>query len=90
MLQGKYPVDILDNFEELTGIRPDGKEIAELYDMQQSGAIAFGDYNKPIENDNLMKIALLCFPISRHTYLISLFIERLWIFLYFPEAFQPI
>lgn len=36
-----------------------GKELAELYDMQQSGAIAFGDYNKPIENDNLMKIALL-------------------------------
>tara|TARA_B110000046_G_scaffold181127_1_gene212815 strand:+ start:5684 stop:6940 length:1257 start_codon:yes stop_codon:yes gene_type:complete len=36
-----------------------GIEIAELYDMQQSGAIAFGDYNKPIENDNLMKIALL-------------------------------
>jgi dihydroorotase len=33
--------------------------MAELYDMQQSGAIAFGDYNKPIENDNLMKIALL-------------------------------
>lgn len=36
-----------------------GIEMAELYDMQQSGAIAFGDYNKPIENDNLMKIALL-------------------------------
>ena len=36
-----------------------GIDIAELYDMQQSGAIAFGDYNKPIENDNLMKIALL-------------------------------
>jgi dihydroorotase len=36
-----------------------GIEIAELYDMEQSGAIAFGDYNKPIENDNLMKIALL-------------------------------
>ena len=33
--------------------------MAELYDMQQSGAIAFGDYNKPIENDNLMKVALL-------------------------------
>ena len=32
-----------------------GQELAELYDMQQSGAIAFGDYNKPIENDNLMK-----------------------------------
>ncbi|QTD37689.1 dihydroorotase [Polaribacter batillariae] len=36
-----------------------GIEMAELYDMQQSGAIGFGDYNKPIENDNLMKIALL-------------------------------
>ncbi|ARV05397.1 dihydroorotase [Polaribacter sp. SA4-10] len=36
-----------------------GVEMAELYDMQQSGAIAFGDYNKPIANDNLMKIALL-------------------------------
>jgi len=36
-----------------------GIEMAELYDMQQSGARAFGDYNKPIENDNLMKIALL-------------------------------
>ncbi len=36
-----------------------GLEMAELYDMQQSGAIAFGDYNKPIENDNLMKISLL-------------------------------
>jgi len=36
-----------------------GKEMAELYDMQQSGAIAFADYCKPIENDNLLKIALL-------------------------------
>ena len=36
-----------------------GVEMAELYDMQQSGAVAFGDYNKPIENDNLMKVALL-------------------------------
>ncbi|TVZ55289.1 dihydroorotase [Lutibacter sp. Hel_I_33_5] len=36
-----------------------GIDIAELFDMQQSGAIAFGDYNKPIENDNLLKIALL-------------------------------
>tara|TARA_R110000787_G_scaffold204931_5_gene315435 strand:- start:436 stop:1692 length:1257 start_codon:yes stop_codon:yes gene_type:complete len=36
-----------------------GIDMAELYDMQQSGAIAFGDYNKPIVNDNLMKIALL-------------------------------
>ena len=36
-----------------------GIEMAELYDMHQSGAIAFGDYKKPIANDNLMKIALL-------------------------------
>ena len=36
-----------------------GIEMAELYDMQQSGAIAFSDYNLPIINDNLMKIALL-------------------------------
>ena len=36
-----------------------GLDMAELYDMQQSGAIAFGDYKKPIENDNLMKVVLL-------------------------------
>lgn len=35
-----------------------GNELAELYDMQQSGAIAFGDYNKPIANANLLKVAL--------------------------------
>ena len=36
-----------------------GVDMAELYDMQQSGAIAFSDYKKPIANDNLMKISLL-------------------------------
>ncbi len=36
-----------------------GKELSEMYDMQNSGAIAFGDYNKSISNANLMKIALL-------------------------------
>lgn len=35
-----------------------GTEIAELYDMQQAGAIAFNDYKKGVENANLMKIAL--------------------------------
>lgn len=39
--------------------KSEGKEMAELYDMQQSGAIAFGDYNKPISNDNIMKVTLL-------------------------------
>jgi len=36
-----------------------GKDIAELYDMQNSGAIAFGDYNTSISNPNLLKMALL-------------------------------
>lgn len=36
----------------------DGKDLAELYDMQQAGAVAFGDYNKYLENAGLMKIAL--------------------------------
>ncbi len=36
-----------------------GNEMAELFDMHQSGAIAFGDYQKSVSNDNLMKIALL-------------------------------
>lgn len=39
--------------------KAEGNELAELYDMQNSGAIAFGDYNKPISNANLLKIALL-------------------------------
>ena len=39
--------------------KSDGIDIAELYDMQQAGAIAFGDYKKPIQNPNLLKIALL-------------------------------
>jgi len=36
-----------------------GIELAELYDMSNSGAIAFGDYKAPINNANLMKLALL-------------------------------
>lgn len=39
--------------------KADGKELSEMFDMKNSGAIAFGDYNKPIGNANLMKIALL-------------------------------
>jgi dihydroorotase len=35
-----------------------GVDLAELYDMKNAGAIAFGDYKKPIENPNLLKIAL--------------------------------
>ncbi len=36
-----------------------GIDLAELYDMQEHGAIAFGDYKKPINNPNLLKLALL-------------------------------
>ena len=46
-----YPIGALTSKSE-------GKELAELFDLQNAGAIAFGDYNKSISNDNLMKIAL--------------------------------
>jgi dihydroorotase len=32
--------------------------MAELFDMKNCGAIAFGDYNKSQDNANLLKIAL--------------------------------
>jgi len=35
-----------------------GEYLAELYDMQQAGAVAFGDYQHGIENPNMLKIAL--------------------------------
>ncbi|MGB0896670.1 MAG: dihydroorotase [Flavobacteriaceae bacterium] len=35
-----------------------GTDLAELYDMQQSGAVAFGDFQSAIENPNMLKIAL--------------------------------
>ena len=36
-----------------------GIEMAEMFDMQQAGAIAFSDYNTSTTNDNLLKVALL-------------------------------
>lgn len=36
----------------------DGNDLAELFDMKNAGAIAFGDYNKNSDNPNLLKIAL--------------------------------
>jgi dihydroorotase len=36
----------------------DGTDLAELFDMKNSGAIAFGDYGKNINNANLLKIGL--------------------------------
>lgn len=46
-----YPIGALSRNSE-------GVDLAELYDMQQAGAIAFGDYQKAIANPNLLKIAL--------------------------------
>ncbi|HLS31313.1 MAG TPA: dihydroorotase [Flavobacteriaceae bacterium] len=35
-----------------------GEDLAEMFDMKQAGAVAFGDYKKPIKDPNLLKIAL--------------------------------
>ncbi|WP_040278565.1 dihydroorotase [Psychroserpens damuponensis] len=35
-----------------------GVDLAELFDMTSAGAVAFYDYQKPITNPNLMKVAL--------------------------------
>jgi dihydroorotase len=36
----------------------EGKDMAELFDMKNAGAVAFGDYNKSLDNANLLKISL--------------------------------
>jgi dihydroorotase len=36
----------------------EGKDMTELFDMKNAGAVAFGDYNKSLDNANLLKIAL--------------------------------
>ncbi|RZM26824.1 MAG: dihydroorotase [Pedobacter sp.] len=36
----------------------EGKELAELYDMQKAGAVAFSDGNRPITDDGFMSRAL--------------------------------
>lgn len=46
-----YPIGALSKASE-------GLDMAEMFDMKNAGAIAFGDYNKSIANANLLKIAL--------------------------------
>ena len=46
-----YPIGALTKGSE-------GKDLAELFDMKNAGAIAFGDYAKSIANTNLLKIGL--------------------------------
>jgi dihydroorotase len=36
----------------------EGKDMTELFDMKNAGAVAFGDYNKNLDNSNLLKIAM--------------------------------
>lgn len=36
----------------------EGTDLAELFDMKNAGAVAFGDYNKNTDNANLLKIGL--------------------------------
>ncbi|TGD58845.1 dihydroorotase [Flavobacterium humi] len=36
----------------------DGTDLAELFDMKNAGAIAFGDYGKSLDNANLLKVSL--------------------------------
>jgi dihydroorotase len=46
-----YPLGALTNGSK-------GENLAELFDMKNAGAVAFYDYQKPIRDPNLMKIAL--------------------------------
>ncbi len=39
-------------------MKSEGTDLAELFDMKNAGAVAFGDYKKAIENANVLKIAL--------------------------------
>ncbi|MDH7912597.1 dihydroorotase [Winogradskyella sp. SYSU M77433] len=46
-----YPIGALTQASNST-------DLAELYDMNNAGAVAFYDYQKPVSNPNLMKIAM--------------------------------
>lgn len=46
-----YPIGALT-------VGSEGNDLAELFDMKNAGAIAFGDYNKALQNANIQKIAL--------------------------------
>ncbi|TBX70079.1 dihydroorotase [Flavobacterium silvisoli] len=46
-----YPIGALTKAGE-------GKDLAEMFDMKNAGAVAFGDYNKSLSNANLLKIGL--------------------------------
>ncbi|MRH99708.1 dihydroorotase [Kriegella sp. EG-1] len=39
-------------------VKSESVDLSELFDMQNSGAVGFYDYKKPVSNSNLLKIAL--------------------------------
>lgn len=39
--------------------KSEGKDLAEIFDMHQAGAISFGDYKRGVMHPNLLKLALL-------------------------------
>lgn len=39
-------------------VKSEGEVLAELFDMKNSGAVAYNDFKHPIKNSNLLKIAL--------------------------------
>ena len=64
--ENKAAVNFIKSKEDMVDLYPIGgltinalgADLCELYDMSSAGAIAFGDYKKPIEDPNLLKLAL--------------------------------
>lgn len=54
---GKAEITELHPLGSLT-IKGEGKELAELFDMKNAGAVGFYDFKHPVMNANLLKIAL--------------------------------
>jgi dihydroorotase len=54
---GQGQVTALHPLGTLT-VKAEGKDLAELYNMQNAGAVGFYDFKHPLENANLLKIAL--------------------------------
>ncbi|MCO5723621.1 dihydroorotase [Robiginitalea marina] len=40
-------------------VKSRGEDLSEMHDMHQAGAVGFSDYKTPLENPNLLKLALL-------------------------------
>ena len=64
--QSKAAVNFIKSKEHLVNLHPlgaltlesKGEDLCELFDMSNAGAIAFGDYKKPLKDPNVLKLAL--------------------------------